>query len=86
MSIKLSGHQIKVLSCMAKLLKNRSCPVIRPKELARYLKRNVKAIEGTLLRLRDKGVVENVGFGAWRITEAGWKTLRELGYEEGGGS
>ena len=80
-SVRLSGHQVKVLVALAKLSKQKPCPVVRPKELASRLKKNPKAVEGTLLRLREKGVVENVGFGAWRITELGWQVLRELGYK-----
>jgi len=79
-SVKLSPLQIKVLATMAKITKRRKYRIARPSEIARYMKKKMKSVEAVLLKLRKKGVVENVGFGAWRITELGWQVLKELGY------
>jgi len=80
-SVKLSPHQIRVLSHMAKLTKEKDFAFIRPREIAREMGSTSKRVENTLLKLRSKGVVENMGYGAWRITELGWQVLKELGYE-----
>jgi len=80
-SVKLSPHQIRVLDHMAKLTKKKGFAFIRPGEIANCMGSTSKRVEGTLLRMKKKGVVENVGYGAWRITELGWRVLHELGYE-----
>jgi len=79
-SAKLSPHQIRVLSKMAELAKAKDFAFIRPREIAKAMGSTPKAVEAVLLRLRKKGIVENMGYGAWRITELGWKVLKELGY------
>jgi len=77
-SAKLSPHQIRVLNKMAELAKAKDFAFIRPREIAKAMGSTPKAVEAVLLRLRKKGIVE--GYGAWRITELGWKVLKELGY------
>ena len=76
--MKLTVEKIELLKAIDDLCNESEYGVAQVKEIMLKLNKNRGAVAKQLRILNREGYVENPLWGAWRLTELGKKTLKEV--------